>query len=146
MEALLHQMLPSNVPKAIHVDSGDGYSLGSTFPNEDYPITEWSASLWQYTESSLVISTSGPYCGIYWSGTRLTHTNGFVNNALTTAETLPVKWIFVQLGSTATMSYGAVTVLNGSQYYIASTFTITLTTSSVVQTFPGCQSSDVITI
>jgi hypothetical protein len=139
MEAALHQLSSSFIPEAF--SSVKTYTFGTSFPEETYPITEWSVSLWMHTSAggADVIAVRDPYFILTWYSTTFRLYDGSDSYDVTTLENLPPKWIFYQLGSTATMSYGAATIRSGSQYFISSTITGTLTaTDSRVAFFGYC--------
>jgi hypothetical protein len=145
MEAALHQLWPSNVPK--YTTSGESFRLGVRFPEETYPISEWSLSLWLYTTTSgtQVVFMNDPQSSLTWSGTYFQFRDNQKSNVLTTEEQISSKWVFFQLGSTAGMSYGSGTIRNGNKYFISSAKAFSLTATTDITLIAACGFS-VITI
>lgn len=91
MEAALHQLWPSNIPKC--TTSGESFRIEVRFPEEIYPITEWSLSLWLYTTTSgtQVIYMNNPWSVLTWAGTYFEFRNDQKSNTLTTVETFRIN-------------------------------------------------------
>lgn len=91
----------------------------------DYTKTassEWSISAWQYqaTAGSALIRAQSPSILFNWSQTTVML---IVDAAITATsqEVFPFNtWVFTLIGSTASMTYGVVTVRTGSQYFLSS--------------------------
>lgn len=139
MEAALHQMQPSNVPVGFNAHENTS-ALGTLYPEESFPITEWSVSLWVLTNSA-----GGDFVKEYHTmaslrryETDFSFYNGISSYSLTTSENISGKWNFYQLGSTAAMSYAATTIRNGNQYFLSSAATLSLITSSYFGFFGFC--------
>lgn len=139
LEGSLHKMPPLNVPQSF--SGSRSYAMGTEFPDETYPITEWSLSLWMQTSENgadiVNISDADFYLSWYYNTFRFY--DGQDSTDKNTGDNLPPgKWIFYQLGSTSTMSYVVATVLRGVQHFISSTVKASLTTASIAQFFGDC--------
>ena len=147
MEAALHRLQSENIPKAISLPENTG-ALATAFPAEtSYPISEWSASLWMFTNQNqgVLIATQDPYASLEWYGTSLALYNGANSIEQTTSEDMSGKWVFYQLGSTTVVSYITVTIRNVNQYFLFSSTPVLLQGTSSIVFFQVCGLS-VITI
>jgi hypothetical protein len=146
MEAALHQLQLSDVPKAFN-SRKQTLALGTQYPEEAFPTSEWSVSLWMFTNSlgGDIIDTFD-----FSSFSRLNdHTfklfDGTSQYSVTTSEDIVGKWVFYQLGSTTAKSYATSTMRTGNQYFLSSINIITLLRTGNIGFF-GYTQMQVITI
>ena len=146
MEAAVHRLQPNNIPKAFQRTDSTG-QLGTAYPEETYPISEWSMSLWMFTNNANGESLYFPntWVALTWYGTSFSFYDGVNFKQLTTSESINGKWVFLQLGSTTAISYGVGTSRKGTQYFLSSTTTLQLLSTSSLEFFGTCFMS-VITI
>jgi hypothetical protein len=139
LEAARYQISPSNLHQAF---SNTGHPLWSvkitlsTHSTESFPISEWSLSVWvsKIVNHEIIFATSVPYLTLNWWDYILLYVSASSNDGKPFPETSG-KWTFIQVGSTAGMSYGVVTIRAGNQYYLSKSVISQLTISSVIQLF-----------
>ena len=151
IHAILHQLVPSNDPKFFSVSKGDAalrIAISEDYPDESFPISEWSISTWVYTTAGdgTIFKTASPLLYMNWAGSTFRLYDGTEYIDKTTMESFPTRWIFYQLGSTATMTYALATVRGLSPYYSSSANTNSLVSASTLQVFRSCAPVEVTTI
>ena len=139
-EAALHRLAPPNEPIAFDIPENES---ALEIPLTDFTaeplISEWSMSTWIYlsTGQGKILTTNVPNISLSWFDYNLElYAEGILVEA--TNGGFPIKWIFVQIGSTEGATYGLVTVRGGAQYLmlirrninVASTTLIRITDSS----------------
>lgn len=149
-EATLHQLVPSNDPKFFTGSGGQvamSITLGDDYPDEAYPVIEWSASAWMYetTDGGYVIQTHSPFVSISWFGTTLSTYDGTASTSKTVKESFQNKWVFCQIGSTSSITYFVATVRGADQYFASSTVVNQLTLASKFKLLQTCGQITVIT-
>jgi len=140
-EAALHRLAPPNEPIAFSAEYG---ASALTVPLTDFPaepsvIAEWSMSTWIYLSSGMgtLLTTFTPYITVNWYGNNLSLYAEGTNVAVTT-DGFPIKWIFVQIGSTTETTYGLVTIRGGAQHYMSATRNIKVSSSTSIKIAQSC--------
>ena len=123
IEAALNQLSTSIDPKTFSVSNGGvAYTknLADYSASETFPVVHWSLWAWVYLKAGggTILQTLGPSSYLDWTGTKLSLYSDVGSTSVTTKEGCLNKWIFTQLGATSAMTYVAVTIRGGNQYFV----------------------------
>ncbi len=135
MEAAVHRLQSPKSANLIQLEQSIG-ALGTAYPEEIFPITEWSVSVWMYgnPRTGIYIQFTDPQAYLKrtysFSSSSVTFNEGTAD--FTTDFPRSGSWVFYQLGSTAVMSYGVFTTRASEQFFLSSARTISLLSSSVL--------------
>jgi hypothetical protein len=89
------------------------------------------------TESSIAIETFDPYISIAWDQTNLDVFDGDFKRR-TVPENFQGKWVFYQIGSTASMAYTSVTIRGAGQYFTSTMVPLPLTSTFRINLIQSC--------
>jgi hypothetical protein len=141
LEAARYQLSPSNLHQAFNNGANWRKSITislSSYSAESFPISEWSLSVWVSTiiNHEIIFQTSVPYLTLnWWESNVLLYVSGGANDEKPFPGVSSGKWLFIQVGSTAGMSYGLVTIRAGDQYYLSMCVDSSLLSSAVLELF-----------
>jgi len=116
------QLIPSNDPTSYSATGTPAYTI-TVSEHTQVSVSEWSCSFWMHPFSnaaySYLIEAQNYKFLLDWTDTTLTLSLAWPI-AVTTAsqERMPTKWFFIQFGSTAAMTYAAITLRAGAQYFL----------------------------
>lgn len=102
------------------------------------PATEWTISLWVYTEESganqSALSMIRPDMALVWIGTKLRlYVAGIEDLPILETPGKPLNtWIHSIMGVHNGVSFGVVTIKDGTQYTLSMTNVVTFTSETIV--------------
>lgn len=102
------------------------------------PATEWTMSLWMYIDTlepqnGSVLEMIRPNMALYWLGTKLRMYSAQITNTqeVETTGRPSLKWIHSIMGAYNGVTFGVVTIKDGTQYTLSTTDVVTITSETI---------------
>jgi len=144
------QLIPSNDPRSYTTVDDPAYTI-TVSEHTQVSVSEWSCSFWMrptnYERLNYLIEAQSYKFELGWVDTTLTLS--LVSPIVVTTEsqeTMPKKWFFIQFGSTAAMTYAAITLRAGAQYFLKHSSNVPLLSNQFIHLLGGCDFAQVRTM
>jgi len=144
------QLIPSNDPTSYSATGTPAYTI-TVSEHTQVSVSEWSCSFWMRPTSDTALSNlieAQSYGFILdWIDTTLTLSLTWPISVTTPSqERMPKKWFFIQFGSTTAMTYAAITLRAGAQYFLKHSSNVPLLSDQPIHLVSSCYLAEVRTM